>query len=129
MSGPLRTRAVRNGPLMTSGPAGTRHGLTYPGVVPLIAQWIVWVIDWAGTLVGVFAFVHALTQRADAYAAADRKTKPVWLAITGGSTVALALFGYYGAGMIFWLAGLVAVLVYIVDVRPKLIEVQRGGQY
>ncbi|WP_106180856.1 DUF2516 family protein [Prauserella shujinwangii] len=97
--------------------------------MPLIAQWIVWVIDWAGTLVGVFAFVHALTQRADAYAAADRKTKPVWLAITGGSTVALALFGYYGAGMIFWLAGLVAVLVYIVDVRPKLIEVQRGGQY
>jgi hypothetical protein len=28
----------------------------------------------------------------------------------------------------FWIAGLVAVLVYIVDVRPKLIEVQRGGQ-
>jgi hypothetical protein len=96
--------------------------------VPLIASLIVTVISWAGVLVGLFAFAHALTQRADAYAAADRKTKPIWLAITGGSTVGMALFGFFGPGMIFWLAGLIASLVYVVDVRPKLIEVQRGGQ-
>ncbi|ASR33927.1 hypothetical protein BAY61_01750 [Prauserella marina] len=96
--------------------------------MPLPALWIVWAIDWAGTLVGLVAFIHALTQRADAYTAADRMTKPVWLAITGGSTAAMLLFGFYGAGMIFWLAGMVASLVYIVDVRPKLIDVQRGGQ-
>jgi hypothetical protein len=29
----------------------------------------------------------------------------------------------------FWMAGLVAALVYIVDVRPKLIEVQRGNKW
>jgi hypothetical protein len=96
--------------------------------VPFIAGLIVTIISWAGVLVGLFAFAHALTQRADAYAAADRKTKPIWLAITGGSTVAMALFGFFGPGMIFWLAGLIASLVYVVDVRPKLIEVQRGGQ-
>lgn len=96
--------------------------------MPVIAQWIVLAIDWAATPVGLFAFVHALTQRADAYDAADRMTKPIWLAITGGGTAAILLFGFYGAGMIFWLAGLVAVLVYIVDVRPKLIEVQRGNR-
>ncbi|SFB00085.1 Protein of unknown function [Amycolatopsis marina] len=96
--------------------------------MPYPAYLIVTVISWAGVLAGLFAFAHALTQRADAYAAADRKTKPIWLAITGGSTVAMALFGFFGPGMIFWLAGLIASLVYIVDVRPKLIEVQRGGQ-
>ncbi|SFQ41560.1 Protein of unknown function [Amycolatopsis arida] len=95
--------------------------------MPFLAYWIVTVISWAGTFVGLFAFVHALTQRADAFTAADRKTKPVWLAITGGATAAMALFRFFGPGMIFWLAGLIAALVYIVDVRPKLIEVQRGG--
>ncbi|HEX8868769.1 MAG TPA: DUF2516 family protein, partial [Lentzea sp.] len=39
------------------------------------------------------------------------------------------LFSPAGFGSIFWLAGLVAVLVYMVDVRPKLIEVQRGPRW
>ena len=96
--------------------------------MPVAAYWIVLIIDWAMLPVGVFAFVHALTQRADAYSAADRMSKPVWMAITGGGTAALLLFDFHGPGMIFWLAALVAVLVYLVDVRPKLIEVQRGGR-
>lgn len=95
--------------------------------MPLLAYYIVKVIDWAGVLVGLVAFVHAVMQRSDAYTAADRLTKPAWLAITAGSTAAMLLFQFYGAGMIFWLAALVASLVYLVDVRPKLIEVQRGG--
>ncbi|QWF79940.1 DUF2516 family protein [Amycolatopsis sp. CA-230715] len=96
--------------------------------MPQTAFWICWVIDQLGTLAALFAFVHALLQRADAYAAADRKTKPLWLAITGGATVIMGLTGFWGNGTIFWLAGMVASLVYIVDVRPKLIEVQRGGR-
>ncbi|WP_370946239.1 DUF2516 family protein [Amycolatopsis sp. cg5] len=94
----------------------------------LVAFWITDVISWAGAAAGLFAFVHALLQRADAYSAADRKTKPVWMGITGAGTAAMALFRFFGPGMMFWLAGLVAVLVYLVDVRPKLIEVQRGGR-
>lgn len=96
--------------------------------MPLISQWIMQVISWAGTLAGLGAFLHALLQRSDAFTAADRKTKPIWLAITGAGTVAMGLFGFGGAGTLFWLAGIVAVLVYLVDVRPKLIEVQRGGK-
>lgn len=86
-------------------------------------------IQWAGVPVGVFAFVHATLQRPDAYPAADRKTKPAWLGITGGGTAAMILFSLSANpfGLMFWIAGLVATLVYIVDVRPKLIEVQRGG--
>jgi threonine/homoserine efflux transporter RhtA len=47
--------------------------------------------------------------------------------ITGGATLAMALFSVMGPGMIFWVPAMAAALVYIVDVRPKLIEVQRGG--
>ncbi|WP_019815056.1 DUF2516 family protein [Saccharomonospora saliphila] len=95
--------------------------------MPTLAYWIVWVIDWAGTLVGLAAFVHAVMQRSDAYTAADRKTKPVWMAITAGATLAMLVFQFFGPGMIFWIAAIVASLIYMVDVRPKLIEVQRGG--
>jgi hypothetical protein len=96
--------------------------------VPTLAVYIVLGIDWAALPVGLFAFVHALMQRADAFTAIDKMTKPAWLGITGGGTAALLLFRFYDFTMMFWIAGLVAVLVYIVDVRPRLIEVQRGGQ-
>lgn len=96
--------------------------------MPTEALLILTIIDWAAVPVGVFAFIHALMQRPDAYTAIDRMTKPAWLGITAGAAVALLLFSFAGIGWIFWIAGLVAALVYIVDVRPKLIEVQRGGQ-
>ena len=85
--------------------------------------------DLAFTVLGLFAFFHALRQRVDAYTAAERMTKPVWLGITGGGAAAMLLFSPGSFGSIFWLAGLVAVLVYMVDVRPKLIEVQRGPRW
>ncbi|TCP52959.1 uncharacterized protein DUF2516 [Tamaricihabitans halophyticus] len=97
--------------------------------MPELARLIVLVIDWLALPVGVFAFVNAAVQRADAYTAADRMTKPAWLGITGGGTAALLLFSFHNIGMMFWIAGLVAVLVYIVDVRPKLNEVQRGQRW
>lgn len=92
----------------------------------LVADWILRVIYWGSIAVGLFAFVHAVLQRADAYSAADRKTKPIWMLITGGATLALALFQVQGPGLIFWVPAMAAVLVYLVDVRPRLIEVQRG---
>lgn len=92
--------------------------------MPAIDQLIVLIINVAALPVGVFAFIHALVQRSDAYTATNRMTKPAWLGLTGGGSAVLLLFNFYGPGMIFWIAALVAVLVYIVDVRPKLIEIQ-----
>ncbi|ONI73178.1 hypothetical protein ALI144C_45430 [Actinosynnema sp. ALI-1.44] len=97
--------------------------------MPSLAIIIVRIIDWAAIPVAVFAFVHALLQRADAFTAIDRMTKPAWLGVTGGGAAAVALFRFYDFTMMFWIAGLVAVLVYIVDVRPRLIEVQRGNRW
>ncbi|HKR48235.1 MAG TPA: DUF2516 family protein [Pseudonocardiaceae bacterium] len=78
--------------------------------------------------VGLFTFIHAALQRADAYTATDKLTKPAWLGITGGGTVALILFNPAGL-LMFWLIGLVAVLVYLVDVKPAVTEVQRGPRW
>ncbi|GAA0227746.1 DUF2516 family protein [Saccharothrix sp. NPDC042600] len=95
----------------------------------LLDVWVMFLAYYAGLITGVFAFAHALSQRADAFTAAERLTKPAWLGITGGGTFALLLFSLAGPGLMFWLAGLVAVIVYLVDVRPRLIEVQRGPRW
>jgi hypothetical protein len=73
----------------------------------------------AVTLTTVYAFVHAAMQRPDAYTAADKLTKPVWLIILGAA-VALAWFlNVLGMAIAACAAG-----VYLVDVRPKLLEIQ-----
>jgi hypothetical protein len=85
---------------------------------------VIWL---AGIPLGVYAFVHALLQRPDAFTAADKLTKPAWLGITGAAALVLVLF--QGPMTILWLAGLVAALVYIVDVRPQVKDVQRGPRW
>lgn len=90
---------------------------------------LILLVLWIASLpVGAYAFIHAALQRADAFTAADKLSKPAWLGITGGAMLVLALSrGPGGGGLIFWIAGVVAALVYIVDVGPKLKEVQRGS--
>jgi beta-lactamase regulating signal transducer with metallopeptidase domain len=85
----------------------------------MLACWI------AGIPVGAYAFIHAIRCRPDAFTAADKLTKPAWLAITGGGT-ALLVICQGGPMTLVWVIGLIAVLVYLVDVRPSLIEVQGG---
>ncbi|MEC3975383.1 DUF2516 family protein [Amycolatopsis sp. H20-H5] len=93
----------------------------------LVAAWIFFAIHWVSAVAGVFAFVHAVSQKAEAYSAADRRTKPIWMLITGVATLAMALIPFGFGTIIIWVPAATAVMVYLVDVRPKLIEVQRGG--
>ena len=92
--------------------------------------YVVLVLWLVGIPVGLYAFVHALMQRADAFTAADKLNKPAWLGITGASLLILIVFqgGPRSSGGLFWLAALVAVLVYIVDVKPAVERVQGGGR-
>ncbi len=82
-------------------------------------------------LAGLFAFVHAIAHRPDAFRAADKASKPKWVALTGAGT--LVSLGY-GAGanipflFILWIAGVVAILVYVIDVRGKVGEIQRAAR-
>ncbi|MGW3468305.1 DUF2516 family protein [Saccharopolyspora sp. NPDC000995] len=88
-----------------------------------LALWILTIIWIAGIPVGVFAFVHAALQRADAFTAVDKLNKLAWMGITGAAALVL-IFSVQGPYTIIWIAGLVASLVYIVDVRPKVKEIQ-----
>jgi len=71
-------------------------------------------------IVTVYAFVNAAMQRPDAYTAADKLTKPVWLVILGVSGLLILVLG----GTLGAVIAAVATGVYLVDVRPKLLEVQ-----
>ena len=78
------------------------------------------VLSWAVLAVTVYAFVHAAMQRPDAYTAADKLTKPVWLVILGVSALLTLVLGCTLGAVI----AAVAAGVYLVDVRPRLLEVQ-----
>lgn len=67
----------------------------------------------------VYAFVHAAMQRSDAYTAAGKLTKPVWLIILGAGALLALVLGVTGIAVAAVAAG-----VYLVDVRPKLLEIQ-----
>lgn len=77
----------------------------------------------------LFAFVDAVVRREDAYRAADKKTKPFWVIVLGIALGFDLLFGANFLGSILTLGGLVAAIVYMVDVRPaiKLLTDGRGG--
>jgi len=67
----------------------------------------------------VYAFIHAALQRPDAYTAAGKLTKPVWLVILGAAALLGLVLGVTGIAIAAVAAG-----VYLVDVRPKLLDVQ-----
>jgi hypothetical protein len=71
-----------------------------------------------------FAFVDSVTHRPDAYVAADKLTKPAWMIILGIAVVAHMLI--WAPLSMLNLAGIVAAIVYIVDVRPALRALTRG---
>ncbi|WP_428953865.1 DUF2516 family protein [Streptomyces sp. cg35] len=74
-------------------------------------------------VIAVAAFVLAALAREDAYRAASKQTKPFWMIILG-IAVAVNLL----VPMLFLqLAGLVASIVFFVDVRPALKQVTGGG--
>ncbi|MGH4016633.1 MAG: DUF2516 family protein [Pseudonocardiaceae bacterium] len=92
-------------------------------------QLIYWILYWAAVPVGLYALAHAALQRADAYTAADKLTKPAWVGITGGGAALLLLNVFAGPLLLFYLIALVAVLIYIVDVKPAVTEIQRGPHW
>jgi hypothetical protein len=81
------------------------------------------VLVFAVLATAVYALVHAALQRSDAYTAANKLTKPVWLVILAVAvaltSVLYPLFNVLGTVIAACAAG-----VYLVDVRPKLLEIQ-----
>ena len=88
----------------------------------LFAGYVLLAIQLGVVLAAVYAFVNAALQRPDAYTAAEKQTKTIWLAILGGTGL-LACIPDFGAPVGAAIAAC-AIGVYLADVRPKLLEVQ-----
>ncbi|NGO68958.1 DUF2516 family protein [Streptomyces boncukensis] len=87
---------------------------------------LLWLITLAVLGLAVFAFVDAAIRREDAYRATDKQTKQFWLIVLGLAVV-VNLLPIPGLGMLLTIVGLIASIVYIVDVRPALKQVMGGG--
>jgi heme O synthase-like polyprenyltransferase len=83
---------------------------------------VLWMISLVLLAMAVFAFIDSAMRRTDAYPAASKQTKVFWLIILG-LTIAANAFQI----LFLQVAGLVATIVYIVDVRPALKQVTGGG--
>lgn len=84
--------------------------------------WILEALSLVAVAGGVFALVHAIRQRQDAFTAVNKLTKPIWIGILAASILVLLvspLIGFLG------LAGVIAISVYLVDVRPRVDEIQK----
>ncbi len=93
------------------------------GLIGLIML-VLWIAALGAT---VFALIHAIRQRADAFTAVDKQTKPIWLAILG--VAALLLLLTPGALGLLAFVSIIATGVYLADVKPKVDEVQRGPRW
>jgi hypothetical protein len=82
-------------------------------------SWI-WVItSWAGLAIKLYAFLDIYRRPAEAFPFLNRLTKNTWYAISIASVATHWFFGGWG---ITGISGLVACSIYLVDVRPKIIE-------
>ena len=94
------------------------HGLTS----------VILLVLWLGALgATIFALIHAVRQRSDAFTAVDKLSKPIWLAILAGALIFLLLG--VGGFMLTSFIAIIATGVYLADVRPKVDEVQRGPRW
>jgi hypothetical protein len=81
-------------------------------------------LSWVLLAVAAWALVDAVARPAAGYVAAGKLTKPAWVAITAVAGVVLYL---QGPMSFLGLPAVIAVVVYLVDVRPAVRGVQRGN--
>lgn len=84
-----------------------------------LVGYVLFTLQLAVLVTVAYAFVHAAMQRPDAFTAVDKLTKPVWLIILGVAGLLAFVLGITGTAI-----GAVAAGVYLVDVRPKILEIQ-----
>jgi hypothetical protein len=89
-----------------------------------VDQLLIQGIDWAVLALAVWALIDAVIRPAAGYVAASKLNKPAWVAITAVAAICARVFG---PGDILWIAAIVAAAVYLVDVRPAVRGLQRGG--
>lgn len=121
----LHTRSATSGrgspDACRAGPGRTayRDGVNVLGGIGSLLS----LLTLASLALGIFVFVDAAIRPAAGFVAAGKLTKPAWLAITGVSTLVVLVFGVLS---FFGIPALVALLVYLVDVRPAVRGISGG---
>ncbi len=89
---------------------------TFQGIL-LFGLWVV--------MLGVkgFAFIDCLRRPAAAFPAVGRKSKVLWLILTGLAAGTGLLLNVVSPVGLIGLAGIVVALVYLFDVRPRIAEI------
>jgi Protein of unknown function (DUF2516) len=82
------------------------------------------VLGYGALALTAWAFIDALIRPATGYVATGKLTKPAWAAITGLAT--LVVF-WAGPMSFLGLPAIIAAIVYLVDVRPAVRGLRRGG--
>jgi predicted membrane metal-binding protein len=93
-----------------------------------------WVLLLGAFVIEAWAFGDALRRPSEAFPAAGKQTKPIWLLILGVAFVIGigGAVGYLGLLSFFPIVAFVAAAIYLVDVRPKIKSMkpgQRQGPY
>ncbi|MFI2187498.1 DUF2516 family protein [Streptomyces sioyaensis] len=86
------------------------------------------ILTWVQLALGVYAavmLIDAAVRREDAYRAASKQTKGMWLIFLALATALLFILPIESSFLP--IIGVIAVIVYNVDVRPALREVSGGG--
>lgn len=89
------------------------------------------VLGFAALGLQVWAFSDVVITRPDAFVAAGKRTKGLWLAVTG-IAMAIGFVFLFNPFNLFGLLAIVAAAVYLADVRPAVRSMRgrpnRGGQ-
>jgi hypothetical protein len=70
-------------------------------------------------LLVIWSLIHISRTRPDAFVAVNKQTKQFWTLVLGGALILGSIVG------VFRILGLIAALIYVLDVRPAVDEVQR----
>ncbi|MGC4934277.1 DUF2516 family protein [Gordonia sp. DT30] len=100
--------------------------MNFVGVLAAGSNLLLLLLTVVAGVAAVVALVHASIQRKDAFPAVDKQSKVIWVALLAAATLFIWLFQ---APTLFYLIGVVAVIVYLVDVRPRVDEIQHKSWF
>ncbi|GII57541.1 membrane protein [Planotetraspora thailandica] len=90
---------------------------------------IFWLLSLGALILSAWALIHAIRIPTQAFPAAGKQTKPLWLVILGFATLFTfaAVVRYISALSIFTIAAVIASGIYLADVKPAVNGYRRGG--
>jgi hypothetical protein len=94
-----------------------------------VLGWFFEALAIAAFIFEAYAFIDATRRPSQAFVAASKQTKPLWLIITGVATViglGTAATGSFPIGILA-VAAFVAAAIYVTDVKPKVKDFRSGG--